>query len=145
MRLRELPGWVEENKDRINETALDGWKISGDTKEERAACVLYNVKKLSEELRDKVTSIEIPYFDMSELEFSEFDALFALASAMRLDGDNNGLFMNALFFLDELSPALQLLKELDRWEIDGAFLYAPNFLKESREKVYELKRIVDLM
>lgn len=145
MLLRELPNWVEENKDRINETALDGWKISGDNKEEQAACVLYNVKKLSEEFQNVVTSIEIPYFDMSELEFSEFDAMLDLGLAMKLDGDNNGLFMQALLLFDDLSPALQLLKETEHWEIDDAFSHAPDFLKKSWEELYEVKRIVDLV
>lgn len=145
MLLRELPDWVEKNKDRINETALDGWKISGGNKEEKAACVLHNVKKLSEEFRDKVTSIEIPYFDMSELEFSEFEALFDLGSAMKLDGDNTGLFLKALLLFDDLSPALQLLRETEYWEIDDAFSHAPDFLKESWEALYEVKRIVDLV
>lgn len=145
MLLRELPGWVEENKDRINETALDGWKISGDTKEERAACVLYNVKRLSEEFRDKVTSIEIPYFDMSDCEVSEFDALLNLGSAMKLDGDNNGVFLKALLLFDDISPALQLLRETEYWEIDDAFSHAPDFLKESWKELYEVKRIVDLV
>lgn len=145
MLLRELSDWVEKNKDRINETAFDGWKISGDNKEEQAACVLYNVKKLSEEFQNVVTSIEIPYFDMSELEFSEFDALLDLGSAMKLDGDNNGLFMQALLLFDDLSPALQLLRETEYWEIDDAFSHAPDFLKDSWKEVYEVKRIVDLV
>lgn len=145
MLLRELPDWVEKNKGRINETALNGWMISGDTKEERAACVLYNVRKLSEEFQNAVTSIEIPYFDMSEREFSEFDALFALGSAMKLDGDNNGDFLKALLLFDDLSPALQLLRETEYLEIDDAFSHAPDFLKESWEEVYEVKRIVDLV
>lgn len=145
MLLRELPNWVKNNKDRINETAIDGWKISGDTKEERAACVLYNVKKLSEEFQNVVTSIEIPYFDMSDCEVSEFDALLNLGSAMKLNGDNNGLFMKALLLFDDLSPALQLLREAEYWEIDDAFSHAPDFLKESWKEVYEVKRIVDLV
>lgn len=145
MLLRELPDWVEKNKDLINETAIEDWKISGDTKEERAACVLYNVKRLSEEFQNTVTSIEIPYFDMSELEFSEFDPLLALGSAMKLDGDNTGIFLKALLLFNDLSPALQLLREVEYWEIDDAFSHAPDFLKESWKELYEVKRIVDLV
>lgn len=145
MLLRELPDWVEKNKDRINETALDGWKLQSDTKWMQATLVLENVKKLSEEFKNVVTSINIPYFDMSELEFSEWNAIYELGAAMRLRDDDTGRFFHSLMYLDDASPALQLLKELEMWEIDEAFAHATDYIKQSKAEVYELKRIVDLM
>lgn len=145
MLLRELPDWVEKNKDRINETALDGWKLHADTKWMQATHVLENVKKLPEELRDEVTAINIPFFDMSELEFSEWNAIYELGATMKLRGDDTGQFFHSLIYLDDASPALQLLKELEMWEIDEAFAHATDYQKQSKAEVYELKRIVDLM
>nr|DAM95698.1 MAG TPA: hypothetical protein [Caudoviricetes sp.] len=145
MLLRELPNWVAKNKDRINETAIDGWKVCNDTKWMQATHVLENVKKLSEELRHEVTAINIPFFDMSELEFSEWNAIYELGAAMRLRDDDTGQFFHALMYLDDASPALQLLKELEMWEIDKAFAHATDYIKQSKAEVYELKRIVDLV
>lgn len=143
MRLRELPDWVEKNKDRINETSVNGWKVYDGTKWEQAAQVLYDADKLSEEFQNVVTSITIPYFDLSEVEFSEWNALYELGAAMKLRGDDTGRFFHSLINLDDLSPALQLLRELEWWEIDEAFAHATYYIKQSKDEVYELKRIVD--
>lgn len=143
MRLRELPDWVEKNVQRINETSADGWKVYDGSKWDQAAQVLYDADKLSEEFQNVVTSIEIPYFDMSAVEFSEWNALYELGAAMKLRSDDTGRFLHALGHLDDLSPALQLLRELEWWEIDEAFAHATAYIKQSKGEVYELKRIVD--
>nr|DAS32325.1 MAG TPA: hypothetical protein [Caudoviricetes sp.] len=142
MLLRELPDWVEEYRDMINETAIGGWKIKEGTKCEQAVDVLRNVKKLSGELQGAVTSITIPYFDVA-FPFDEWDALYSLGMAMRADQNEMGEFMCKLIALDFLDPALQLLKELSAFEICDAFLHGNEYQRRLIDEVRELKDFVD--